>query len=336
MSNRGKSTGSIMRRVNFIRYTLPFLLFVVVASYEVWEHWVLDGTLEYDFHLTSEVLFFGVIGPTVVFFALTYIISLLKQQVAFAEQLEHLNKNLEQIVTERTETLAQRNEELAEANAELQRVDELKSDFVALVSHELRTPLTTFNGGLEVVLQDADELPPKSQRILTVMAREAERLTALVQSILNVSQLEAGKMMINLGPVAVVPLLRRIEDGLLASKERQIIWHIEPDLPPLWADETHLEEIVCNLLTNADKYSPPDEPIEIIAWAMDECLRIKIVDHGPGIPPELQSQIFERFFRGHNGDRLEGRGSYGSAAISPRSSDFSTSSLRPCVFATLR
>ena len=297
-----------LQQVNVIRFTLPFLLFAVVLSYEVWEHWLLEGMLDFDIHLTSEVLFFGILGPTAVFLALTYIISLLKQQTAFAEQLKHLNQNLEHIVAERTEALAQRNAELAQANAELQKLDELKSDFVSLVSHELRAPLTTLNGGLEVVLQDTADLPPKSRRILEVMARESERLTGLVKTILDVSQLEAGKLKLNPGPVAVLPLLKRIEESFLANADRPVIWHTQADLPPLWADEMYLEEIVCNLLANANKYSPSDMPIEIAADMEDDCIKISIVDHGPGIPDELQSRIFDRFYRHQNGERINGGG----------------------------
>ncbi|MBT3190667.1 MAG: hypothetical protein HN965_01130 [Anaerolineae bacterium] len=165
-----------LKQVSSIRFVLPFILFFIVASYEIWEHWALEGKIEFDFHLTYEVLFFGVFGPIAVFFALSFIIRLLKKEIAISTELESLNRNLEKLVTERTEALKLRNSELARANEELKQLDRLKSDFVSLVSHELRGPLTTLNGGLEVALQTEDQLPSEPRRILKVVARESKRL----------------------------------------------------------------------------------------------------------------------------------------------------------------
>ncbi|MFQ5398846.1 MAG: sensor histidine kinase [Anaerolineae bacterium] len=293
-----------LRHVNLIRFTLPFILFIVVAAYEVWEHWLTKGVVEFNIHLTTEVAFFGIMGPTAVFVALSYIISLLQEQLEIRDKLELLNQNLEQKVAERTEALAARNDELARANAELQKLDQLKSDFVSLVSHELRAPLTNLNGGLELVQQEAMGMPPKPRRILSVMAQESERLTRLVQTILDVSQLDAGKLTLNPGPVAIVPLLKRTVEAVLPDGRRPVIWHLPPGLVPVWADEVYLEEILHNLLTNADKYSPPGKPIELSVNLSDGCMHIVVTDHGQGIPPELQSQIFERFYRPEQVDRI--------------------------------
>lgn len=157
---------NLQRRVNTIRFTIPFILFLIVTTYEVWEHWLLEGKIGYDLHLTSEVLFFGILGPAAVFIVLSYVTSLLKNQIDISSKLEELNRNQESIIAERTNALELRNVELAQANIELQELDQLKSDFVSLVSHELRGPLTTLNGGLEVALQYAEKLPQESRHIL--------------------------------------------------------------------------------------------------------------------------------------------------------------------------
>ncbi len=297
-----------LRRVKQIRITLPIVLFLIVAPYEIWEHWIMKGTFGYDFHLISEVLFFGVLGPSAVFIALTYIVALLEKQMSIGARLEALNHDLEQKVAERTEELATRNSDLAGANKELQKLDQLKSDFVSLVSHELRGPLTTLNGGLELALQYTKQLPPEAQRILTVMSRESQRLTEFVQTILDVSRLEAGKMVPTPGLVAVLPLLRRVVEIMCNCQDRPILWDVPSSLPPVWADEVYLERILCNLLSNADKHSSPGQPIEIAAHQENGTLLVTISDHGPGIPLEFQSKIFDRFQRAERGDRIMTKG----------------------------
>ncbi len=298
----------LLWQVNLIRFLLPLTLFFVVVMFEFQEdkHWQNPGTVE--FSLISEIVFFGVLGPTAVFFVITYIMILMKQLVAAREETEAANRSLEKTVAERTATLAERNAELAQANRDLQELDEMKSDFVSLVSHELRAPLTTLNGGLEMALQEGDQLPPKTRHILDVMAEESRRLTQFVQTILDVSQLDAGHITLNLGPLAVRPLLERAAASVLIEDKRAVKWQIQPDLPPLWADEIYFEEIVRNLLTNADKYSPPDAPIEIAAYTADHCLKVAVTDYGPGIPENKKKSIFARFERIERGDKVTYRG----------------------------
>jgi signal transduction histidine kinase len=290
-----------LRQVDLIRFLLPLLLLAVVVAFETQEHWLQTGTFELQ--MASEILFFGIVGPLVVFFALTYFKFLLQEVITAREETEAINLSLEQTVTERTAALAKRNEELAKANRELQKLDEMKSDFVSLVSHELRTPLTTLNGGLEMVLQSGEQLPERTRHILDVMVGESQRLTQFVQTILDVSQLEAGRISLNLGPVAVRPLLERAAATVLASSKHPILWHIQPDLPPLWADEIYFEEIVRNLLTNAEKYSPPQAPVDITAGINDHCLKVSVTDYGPGIPARQQEVIFNRFERIKQSDK---------------------------------
>lgn len=290
--------------VRWIQWSLPLVLFAIVAGYESWEHVFLKGESLTNIHLSAEILFFGVVGPSAVFGVLTYIRRLLAEQWAARLELERLNRELESRVAERTAALEQRNAELARANAELQQLDQMKSDFVALVSHELRAPLTALNGGLELALQQADALPPAARRTLEVMSRESERLTRFVQTILDLSRLEAGKLTLTLGPVAVLPLLQRAAEAALSAPNghRPVRWDVPRDLPPLWADETYLEEIIRNLVRNADKYSLPGQPICIAARVSDSHIHLSVTDYGPGIPAEMQGRVFERFYRGQGGE----------------------------------
>ena len=300
-STRQDQKTSLIRQVNLIRFLLPLALFSLVVLFETQEH---GG---YEFELIPEIVFFGIVGPFAVFLTLTYIMSLMQQVIAAREETEVINRSLEITVAERTAALGERNDELAAANKELQQLDQMKSDFVALVSHELKAPLTTLNGGLEMALLSGD-LPEKTRRILGVMARETQRLTHFVQTILDFSQLEAGKLVLNPGPIAVRPLLERAAAAILPENGRPLHWQIEPDLPPLWADEIYFEEIVRNLLTNADKYTPATAPVDIAIYVQDHCLKVSITDYGPGIPADQQAQLFDQFYRQERGDRVSSRG----------------------------
>lgn len=291
-----------------VRFYLPIILFVFVSIYETWEHIIIEEKFIFNFHWTAEILFFGIIGPIAVFFVLTYVVKLLEAQIEVTTELEAFNLTLEDKVAERTELLAERNTELAQANEELKVVDRMKSDFVSMVSHELRGPLTTLNGGLELALQNPDEIPPKSRRVLDVLAQESQRLTNFVQTILDVSRLDAGILSLNLGPAAVAPMLQRAIDLVFISGEREIKRDIPNNLPPIWVDENYFEKIVCNLLSNADKYSPEGSPIELSVLIHDHHMEFIITDFGPGIPSKMQNRVFERFQRLDSGDRIETQG----------------------------
>ena len=290
------------RLLAIIQWVLPLGLCLLSTGYEFNEHAVMGGQ-PITSMLSMEVLLFGLVGPSVVAAVLYYIRSLLDAQVRSQAQLVELNQQLEQKIQERTEALEQRNRELAAANVELHKLDELKSEFVALVSHELRAPLTTLNGSLEVSLQAENSMPANARTTLRIMATESRRLTDFVQTILDLSRIEAGKLTINMGPVAVRPLLEQAAGVVLAQSERVIQWNVCDDLPPVWADEVLLEQVVRNLLRNADKYSPPHTPILVGACVLDaHKIRIGVRDHGPGIPAPMRERIFERFVRGQTGE----------------------------------
>jgi signal transduction histidine kinase len=283
--------------LRIIQLALPLILFGVVFGSEAQEH-LANGLISEESHFITEILFFGVLGPAILYLVFSYIQKLLKEQIEAKDKLEKLNLDLEAIVASRTVALEQRNVELIKANNELKELDHMKSDFVALVSHELRAPLTVLNGGLEIAVQQADALPLPTRRTIAVMARESERLTHLVQTILDLSRLEAGKLPLTMGPTAVLPILERVAESVLLHCDRPIKWDIENDLPPVWADETYLEEIVCNLVRNADKYSQPHRPIHFAVRADNGYVSISVIDHGPGIPAEIKGHLFERFYRG--------------------------------------
>lgn len=283
-----------------LQWALPLFLAVTAVAFELVEH-ISEGDMM-GAGFTGEIIIFGLMGPIIVAVILAWMREIMSSERKTADQIQALNRELESKVDERTAALEQRNTELARANQELQHLDEMKSEFVSLVSHELRAPLTTLNGGLEVALQHADTLPPLARRTLETMVGESARLTNLVQTILDISRLEAGKLEINLGPVAMRPLMEQAAKVVFIPNNRRIEWKFANDLPPVWADEIHLEEIVRNLMRNAEKYSPPESDIHLCACLEGDRVRISVKDHGMGIRQEYQGYIFERFGRANSGE----------------------------------
>jgi len=282
-----------------LQWALPLFLAVIAVVFELAEHLQKDESLDLAFD--AEVIIFGLMGPIIIGMVIAWMREIMSAERQTAAQVQALNRELEIKVAERTAALEGRNTELDQANQQLQQMDEMKSEFVSLVSHELRAPLTAINGALEVALQSADSLPPASRRTLEAMMDESARLTQFVQTILDVSRLEAGRLTLNLGPVAVAPILYRAVEVILGTR-REVQWNLPAEVPPVWADEVHYEQILRNLLLNADKYSPAEKPIEIRVQVNNGNVSVEVADHGASIPPEMQAKIFERFQRGHSGE----------------------------------
>jgi signal transduction histidine kinase len=281
--------------LDVLQWALPIFLAVTAIVFELVEHLQKDELMDAGF--IGEMIIFGFVGPVIIRGLIVWMQALLTAQKKAAAEIHALNRDLEKKVDERTATLEQRNAELDRLNSELRGLDEMKSDFVALVSHELRAPLTALNGGLELALQSSDNLPARSRAILEIMTEESSRLTNFVQSILDVSRLDAGKLAITFGPVAVRPLVEQAAAIVLVSGQRKVVWEIASDLPPMWGDETYLEQAIRNLIANADKYSPADKPIELCAALSGNKIRISVKDHGPGISADAGEHIFDRFSR---------------------------------------
>jgi signal transduction histidine kinase len=292
-----------LKYTRILRYALPLSLFLVATAFEMWEHWVRHNSLAVDPQGLLEVFIFGVAGPLAVYAALTYVERLIHTLDRANSNIASLNRDLERKVTERTG-------ELQLANLRLRELDQAKSDFVSMVSHELRAPLATLNGGLEVALQFESSLPPKAQRILHLLLDETARLTSFVQTILDVSQLETGRLQLNCGPVAVKPLLHHALDLVFGPEDPRIVWHAPADIPPVMVDEIYTEQVVRNLLRNAQKYAPPQSSIELSVAVEAQRLCIGVTDHGPGVPAGDQARVFERFARlpQGKGDRPPGWG----------------------------
>ncbi|MGB2896423.1 MAG: HAMP domain-containing sensor histidine kinase [Anaerolineales bacterium] len=219
--------------------------------------------------------------------------------------LSRLNTELENKVEERTRELEKTVADLERLNEELKTLDSLKSEFVALVSHELRAPLTNIRGGIELVLKSRSRFGKKSSESLQLVQAEIKRLSQFVETILDLSALEAGRFQLALSPLSIEDVLKktmaRFPDRNVKSR---IKTEIEDGLTLVIADVRALDSVFFHLLDNAMKYAPSGD---IIIEAQEEQGKVVLAvsDSGPGIPPIQREQVFEMFHRLDTSDARE-------------------------------
>ena len=217
-------------------------------------------------------------------------------------ELQVMNDALEIRVSEKTRSLSTAYAQLEEQHAQLQSLDSLKSDFVSLVSHELRAPLTNINGGIELVLTGKKPVTDSTRQSLLLVQSEIKRLTRFVETILDLSVLDAGKMPLYPETIHMDELVHTIRKHYLAVPGAgRLCWRIDPDLPDITADSQVLVSVFVYIIDNALKYAPEGE-IVISSVFQPPHLFCTVTDSGPGIPPELLDHIFEKFFRAENTD----------------------------------
>jgi two-component system phosphate regulon sensor histidine kinase PhoR len=179
---------------------------------------------------------------------------------------------------------------------EVQRLDQVRRDFVANVSHELRTPLASIRAMVETLAEgvDAGEAPEFYERIL----RQVDRLTTLVNELLDLSRIESGAIQLQPEPVHIGQLLAEAAGLLQARAEaNNVTVVVEGTDLEVEADRSGLMRVATNLLDNAVKWSPPGGRVWVEARDEGDLVAITVRDEGPGIPEQDQPRVFERFFK---------------------------------------
>jgi signal transduction histidine kinase len=209
-----------------------------------------------------------------------------------------LNEDLERRVKERTVELADLNRQLEERNREVEHANKMKSEFLARMSHELRTPLNAIIGFSDLLAEEsAGSLSDKQKRFISHVRAGARHLLQLINEVLDVSKIEAGKIDLSLADFvaadAAAEVLSVIKP-LAESKAIETNSRIRMDLI-VHGDRVRFKQILYNLLNNAVKFTPEGGKVNIEAIAETESVRVCVSDTGIGIPADEQRAIFEEF-----------------------------------------
>jgi signal transduction histidine kinase len=183
--------------------------------------------------------------------------------------------------------------------------DELKSTFISVVSHELKTPVALIKGYVSTLRrEDASWDREVVKDSLEVIEEEADRLTELIENLLDASRLQAGALSINLTDLALDALVGRVADRFKTQTHTHtIVVDFPAQFPLILGDEDRLEQVLSNLISNAIKYSPEGGEIRITGQILPEQVVICVSDQGPGIAAGDIPYVFDRFYRASDASR---------------------------------
>jgi signal transduction histidine kinase len=208
------------------------------------------------------------------------------------DELSHLNNEL---------ATAQR--ELARKNAELARLNEQKNQFLGIAAHDLRNPLEVILTYSEFLLEDAAPvLAPEQTDLIHTIRSSSEFMLRLVEDLLDVTRIEAGRLELDLAPAdlpALVAANVRRNRVLAAKKGIEVSLQTQGEIPRMKLDVAKIEQVLDNLIGNAVKFSLPGSPVEVRLDTQGDQVILAVRDQGPGIPAELLGRLFEPFTRAH-------------------------------------
>jgi Na+/proline symporter/nitrogen-specific signal transduction histidine kinase len=207
---------------------------------------------------------------------------------AYSRALEDKSRSLERATTE-----------LREANQQLQSLDHMKDDFMSSVTHELRTPLTSIRALSELMRDDAEMDAAQRQQFLDIVVGETERLTRLVNQVLDLAKIEAGQAEWNETALDLRAVAQQAAENMRVNFREAgvaLVLDLPAGIAPVWADEDRLMQVVLNLLSNALKYAPRGKG-QVVMRLMDttEGVSLEVQDNGPGIEADQQAAVFEKF-----------------------------------------
>ena len=262
------------------------------------------GALQADANLVHfvEMQLAGAIGAAS---AHIMVASAVKEEALTIEEVREMLDEASQVIVyshrleQKSRELERATEELRTANERLKELDRLKDDFVSTVSHELRTPLTSIRTFSEILRDNPDLEPAERARQLGIVIKESERLTRLINQILDISKLESGNVEWNPGPVDMKEI---VEDTVAAMselfKERNIelALQVPERVPTVTADLDRIVQVMLNLLSNAVKFCDPGRGrVEIVSRRKRATCAWMFATTAPGSPPADQDVIFDKF-----------------------------------------
>ena len=227
---------------------------------------------------------------------------------AFDQMAESLEQAHEQRLLE--EELRRKNYQLEQQNLAIHEANRLKTEFVSMVTHELRTPLTSIQGYAELMLED-EQISGEERESLTIVKKNADRLLGLINDLLDLSRMEAGRLDLHRTSLDLARLIPEVAGSLrplIEAKRQRLRLDVGEALPAVWADQDRVTQILTNLISNAHKYTLAEGNITIAARRDNGFVRVDVSDTGIGLSPEDQAQLFTKFFRAHDRSPQSGGG----------------------------
>ncbi len=192
---------------------------------------------------------------------------------------------------------------------ERKRVEQLKSEFVSTVSHELRTPLTSIRGALGLVAGGrVGQISAEAKEMINIALNNSGRLVRLINDILDVEKIQSGRLDFEIQRLdlsRVIKDAKAANDGFALEHDSRIVLHGEPEPVLVYADSDRLAQIFANLISNAVKFSPAGEDVDIHTRVAADRVRVEVRDRGPGVPESFENRLFERFAQADASDRRQ-------------------------------
>jgi signal transduction histidine kinase len=218
-----------------------------------------------------------------------------------SENFNSMTNHLNELYTSLEERVIQRTEELAEARDEAVAANKSKSEFVSVVSHELKLPMTSIKGYSDLMLTGATgALNDNQTNFLTTIRNNVNRMATLVSDLADISRIESGNLRLEPRAVPVWDVVDEVvtlTKTQVEQKGQTLTVDISDQLPKAWCDRNRLAQILTNLISNANKYTPEGGAIKIKAQQVDSMIQINVQDNGLGMSPEDQAKLFSNFFR---------------------------------------
>ncbi len=203
---------------------------------------------------------------------------------------------------------------------ERKRIEQMKNEFVSAVSHELRTPLTAISGSLGLIVNGMlGELPHNVKNMLSIANKNSLRLTLLINDLLDMEKLLAGKMVFDMRAQLLLPIVEQsLESNTAYADTFGIRLALQADIDDLQVlmDAQRLQQILANFISNAVKFSPPHGQVDIQVTRIDKQVKIAVIDHGPGVSQEFRARIFQKFSQADSSDSRQRGGTGLGLAIS--------------------
>ena len=221
------------------------------------------------------------------------------------KEIENWNKDLEKKVVDRTKELSKKHKELTESSKqlriaydELKTLDKSKDNFLALVSHELRTPLSSIVAYTEVLLDDMAETKEDEKKYLGIIKNESDRLTKLINDVLNLSKMEAGRMPFDFRQVKLHEIINTSVEGLSGAASKRnlsLVNNLQDSTIKVFADKDKIVQVLTNILSNAIKFTPEKGVITISGNGNKNMAQVSISDTGYGIKKKDYNKVFDKF-----------------------------------------